>query len=77
MFIVGRDYELANTVVVFRSGDSQVCVNLMLLDDEIVENNETFILTLLSNDQAILFGNSGSTEITILEDNDSMFLSQL
>ncbi len=51
-----------------------MCVNLTILEDEIVENNETFILTLTSAEQAILIGNR-STEVTILEDDDSMFLS--
>ncbi len=59
----------------FSSGASQVCVTMTILDDEIVENNETFILTLTSTEQAILIGNTGSTSITIHEDNDSMFLS--
>ncbi len=76
-FLVGRDYELATTSVIFSSGVFQVCVNLTILDDEIVENNETFILTLTSSDPAVLTGNTGSTEVTILEDDDSTFLSHL
>ncbi len=54
-----------------------MCVNMTILDDEIVENNETFILNLTSSDPAVLIGNTGSSKVTILEDDDSTFLSHL
>ncbi len=73
--LVSRDYEAVNETVSFSPGVFQVCVNLTILDDEIVENNETFILNLTLSDPAVLIGNNGSTEVTILEDDDSAFLS--
>ncbi len=52
-----------------------MCVNLKILDDEIVENNEIFFLTLTSTEQVILSGNTRSTEITIRDDDDGMLFS--
>ncbi len=54
-----------------------MCVNLTILDEDIVENNEIFILTLTSDEQVVLSGNTGSTEITIRDDDDSMLFSRL
>ncbi len=59
--------------VVFAPGVSQVCVNVSILEDEAVEYDESFTLSLTSADPAVVIGSIGTTEVTILEDDDSRF----
>ena len=53
----------------FNSAPQRHCVEVQILDDDTVESNETFTLSLTTNDPAVLPG--GFTTVTII-DNDGM-----
>ena len=56
--------------MIFLSGDttdSQRCVNITILDDEIVEDNEEFKVVLSSTSDIQVFGIT-SANVTIIED---------
>ncbi len=59
-----------NTTLSFGPGDSQMCTNVAILEDAVVEYDETFTLKLTSADKAVVFG-VDTAEVTITEDNDS------
>ena len=53
----------------FNSTTQRHCVEVEIFDDDTVESNETFTLSLTTNDPAVLHG--GFTTVTII-DNDGM-----
>ena len=53
----------------FNSAPQRHCVEVEIFDDDTVESNETFTLSLTTNDPAVLHG--GFTTVTII-DNDGM-----
>ncbi len=59
-----------NTTLSFGPDDSQMCINVFILEDVNVEDDEVFKLNLTSDDQAVLFSQI-TTEVTITEDDDS------
>ena len=66
----GADYEEINTTLLISAGTFQSCINLRILEDEVVEYNETFTLKLTPSDPYIIIG-VGLAEVTIVEDGDS------
>ncbi len=54
----------------FGPDDSQMCINVTILEDVNVEDDELFKLNLSSDDQAVLFSQN-TAEVTITEDDDS------
>ena len=65
-----RDFSPVNTPVIFLPGDStgnNRCVNITILDDEIVEENEDFKVVLSSTSDIQVFGIT-SANVTIIED---------
>lgn len=69
------DYEpLIGITVVFQPEDMERNVHIKIIDDDIVEGDEQFLVQLSSNkDQRVCLKQSNTTTITIL-DNDSMQL---
>ena len=53
----------------FNSAPQRHCVEVQILDDDTVESNKIFTLSLTTNDPAVLHG--GFTTVTII-DNDGM-----
>ena len=47
------------------------CADIQLVDDSVLENNETFLVTLSSSDSAILT-NPDATTVTINNDDGNM-----
>ena len=78
----GNDYnEISNFGISFFSRDlpgTERCTNIRINEDTILEYNETFDIV-LSEDSARLEIESGRniTKITILEDNDGNYLSNV
>ena len=66
---VGQDYTISGNVLTFAVGETQKSVNLTILDDSVVEGNETVTVTLSNPTNAVL-GATVSTTVTI-QDNDS------
>ncbi len=78
MFVLsaGEDYEELNLAVVFSPGVYQVCVNVSILEDDNVENDETFSIKLTSSDQAVVT-DVDNAMVTIVEDNDSKLYARV
>ena len=67
------DYEpLAGTTVVFQPEDTERIIHIKIIDDDIVESDEQFLLQLSPNrDEHVCLNQSNTATITILDD-DSM-----
>lgn len=65
------DYISASTTVSFWSAIERKCVDIPLLDDDMLECTETFRVYLLSNDPTVAA--SGSPAIIFIENDDSEF----
>ena len=66
----GSDYIAVNTVLTFSPTDTRQCVNVQILDDEVVENDEIINLnaTLLAITNPLITI-AGSATITILDED--------
>ena len=74
--ILGRDFNLTNTIFVFNSEITQNVVPIEIYDDDLVEGTETFFICLPDLDEinmdAMLVNDALPNCVTILiEDNDS------
>ena len=67
---IAMDFTAVNEVLVFSPNISRVCVNILIEDDELVEIDEDFSVSLSSSDFVTIHPNS-SKDIIIL-DNDGM-----
>ena len=70
VFLLGMDFRLLATELTFSASVNLSCANITILDNEILENNETFTVQLSSNDPNALVTLPQST-VTIIDD-DSM-----
>ncbi|MCB1176837.1 MAG: hypothetical protein KDK36_04570, partial [Leptospiraceae bacterium] len=70
----GVDYTLDNGIITFTPGTSTQNIKINLIDDLIVEQNETIILTLSIPDASFPLGNNVVHTVTIV-DNDSANVS--
>ena len=66
---VGADYEAVTTTLTFNDSTPTQVVTIPILDDLIVENYESFDVTLTTFDTAVIL-RSQTTHVTI-RDNDS------
>ena len=70
---VGQDYVGIDlpTTVELSPAISRQCVNITILDDDIVENDELFSVHIATSDPAVI--DISITNVTILEDDDSTY----
>ena len=61
-----EDYSLVDEVITFNSGDSSQCIDVTILGDLVIENTESFFLSLSSTDADI--GSPPATIISIIDD---------
>lgn len=66
----GADYVAQLFPVTWEPGSDQNCFSAEIVDDHVVEGEETFQYVLVSHDPAVVVPTSGTTHITI-QDNDS------
>ena len=69
----GSDYSGVSIDLVFTAGTSNgtlQCINVTIIDDSLVESNETFSVTMTTSNSVVVLGNNLTT-ITIT-DTDSM-----
>ena len=67
----GDDYNIPNMFyITLKPGHNQTCFSVATLDDNLVEGEETFQLTLSTDDHAVTTS-SYDTVIVHIEDNDS------
>ena len=68
--VVGdMDYAGGDAVVTLDERTSQSCHTIGTFLDDILENNETFTVTLSSEDDAVMFSSPQSITVTILDDD--------
>ncbi len=53
----------------FSPGQTSECINITIIDDEIVEGSQFFSLIMISQDIGVIFGNN--ITIVSISDNDS------
>jgi hypothetical protein len=70
-FSAGEDYFLVETVVIFSPSESIQTVSIPLINDDIVESTEWFLVELeLPSDQTgVLLGSPVDTNVTIDDDD--------
>ena len=62
----------SNELIFFEPGDrtgSQRCIDILVIDDSILEMNETFQLTTASDIDEVILVDETSTTITIIDDD--------
>jgi hypothetical protein len=67
--MAGEDYISISEVEAFTSGSpdgAARCVNIPILDDDALEGEQTFTLTLTTSDPDVMIGNDATT-ITIID----------
>ena len=67
------DYTDTSATVTFQAGasaGSQMCINIFVNDDSLVENLENFVVTAVSSDNQVTFPNNGNTASVQITDND-------
>jgi len=71
----GTDYNSINTSVTIPAGDTSATITIQPIDDDVVEGDETVIVTLTGTDQSDTV-DSGADEATVtISDNDSYVVS--
>lgn len=68
LLIAPADYNAIMTTLTFSPGVDRQCVNVTLPDDGIVEGEETFNVTLTSNDSILLVP---ETAMVVIEESSS------
>ncbi len=72
--VAGYDYENATQTLNFGSEDSMMCINVTVIDDDKVEGNETFTISLSVNTTDVSYTFVGPMQATvIIVDNDGTF----
>ena len=67
------DYAATNVALIFRPGESSRALQVSVTDDDILEDDEVFYATLISNEHNIIVNEDrGNVSITIF-DNDRKF----
>ena len=64
----GMDFNTTSTVLIFNASISRQCESVTILNDIIIENNETFFVQLESIDPAVNI-TLGSAPVTIFDDD--------
>ena len=69
--VEGSDYGSGPYMVNFNAGETRVSFNVSILDDDIPENDKTFILTIdySSLPNNVYVGTLNETEITVVDDD--------
>ena len=65
----GADYTPVNETLTFSSATQTICINIMINDDTVVENDSIFDVVLSTNDDSITVKNNLSQ--VIVKDDDS------
>ena len=68
MIAAGEDFHTLEQTLKFRSDESLIDVNITIINDELIESNETFFIY-LSSDTGVQLSPHAKTEV-IINDND-------
>ena len=66
-----RDFDRVNMPLLFPPGTSQQCVEIFIVDDDVLESFETFSVELTTTDESVFPIRNSSTVVIV--DNDSKF----
>lgn len=67
------DFALSVPTLVFQPGEIQSCTAVTAVADSILEDNEDFMLSLLSNNNLVLIPQSGGTTTVTIFNQDRKF----
>ena len=71
IYSVGRDFVAVNMLLLFPPGTSRQCVEIFIVDDDVLESVETFSVQLTTTDESVFPIRNSSTVVIV--DNDSKF----
>lgn len=71
--IAGEDYTMVMMDLTFNSDNSRGCVEVPITDDNLLEENETFTVTLTTEDTSAMLGNPTMTTVTLLASDCKYF----
>ena len=74
LFIATADYIPIDQPLEFSTAPAQMCVEITITPDAVVETDETFSVSLSSSDPAVVIVTN--TTVTIVDDNDSKFIQE-
>ena len=66
-----RDFDRVNMPLLFPPGTSRQCVEIFIVDDDLLESFETFSVELTTTDESVFPIRNSSTVVIV--DNDSKF----
>ena len=69
------DYTTVSVDLTFNSGTTTQTVMIPIIGDNMVENTESFTVSLTSADSAVIL-NPSTTTVTVQDDDDSKFLRE-
>ena len=70
----GADYTMVNSVLTLNASGDPACVDVATTGDDVLENDETFFVSLTSADSAVMFSASTAT-VVISNDGKCLKLS--
>ena len=68
------DFTLTQAMGSFQSGDTQSCMNIIILGDNRVEGTETFTVTLTGNSEVEISSTAGTATVEIIDDDGEFSL---
>lgn len=71
IYSVDRDFDRGNMPLLFPPGTSRQCVEIFIVDDDMLESFETFSVELTTTDESVFPIRNSSTIVIV--DNDSKF----
>lgn len=66
-YLDASDFNLAQAIGSFLSGDTQSCTNITILADNEVEGTENFTVTLIGNSAVDISGTAGTATVVIVD----------
>lgn len=64
------DFALLNELIMFDVGETRATLSINITDDELVEPQESYIITLKSNEMTV----SGEVVLTIIDDDSKYYV---
>ena len=71
IYSVDRDFDRVNMPLFFPPGTSRQCIEIFIVDDDVLESVETFSVELTTTDESVFPIRNSS--IVVIADNDSKF----
>ena len=71
--LAGSDYTAVDTTVTFQTFETEKVVNVFITNDNLIENNEPFLLRLTTTDSQVII-NDDEMRITIQDNDGTLYI---